>query len=562
MSLSALGLLTADISGDKSNLYSLLTGQRELKRIMVEMNAELKNGRHYADHAKKPDTYGRAVARVAEGAGINLAGRILGGGIQYVYMVVAARLLGVESFGLLVLAFTIVTFGGVVGRMGMEMAVIKFVSRFHGETDRNSAAGAIYQALRTSLFVSLVLAVVLFLIAPHLSSEIFKEERLSEIVKVLSVVLPFSAFMSITLASTQGFHLMKYSVYGQNIIQPSLNIVMLVLFVVLGFGLFGAAAAHLISVMITCVISYYFLVSTFPSAKNLRKSAVKVPGMLKYAISVAPVLFFNFVLMWTDTLMLGHYRSAFEVGIYSSAMRTAMISTLIISSFSTIFAPMASDLFARQEIGRLNDLFKVVTKWTYLINLAVFLLIILMPMEIIGIFGKGFEDGAGALKILALAQIVNTITGVAGVILVMVEKERLMFYNAFGAVLVNVFLNYVLIPLYGITGAAYATASTIIAVDLVMLAQVMWLLKIHPYSKEFVKITVCGMLACGTVSIIMALWPVAAQGIYKLLVFVPLFLGTYGLSIFFMGLGKEDRLILDMVRRKFSAVSRREGLYE
>ena len=495
------------------------------------------------------------LTRTAKGAGVNFVGKIIGGLLHFTYLVIAARMLGDEAFGIFMLALTVAAVTGALGRAGLEMAVIKFVSKFFESADEEAAAVAIRKSLKIAAGASMVLAVALFFLSYPLATKVFDKQMLSDVLRILAISLPFNAVMIISLAATQGFQVMKYSVYGQNLIQPFLNTILLVLLVFGGFGLRGAAFAQVISIVITCMISCYFLVSMFPRAVRFSEGESHVPGLLKYSFALAPVVLFNLMLMWTDTLVLGYYKSSAEVGIYNSAMRTAMINTLIVSSFSAIFAPMASDLHGRAEMGRLDALFKVVTKWTYSLSFALFLLIILLPAEIMSIFGEGFESGANALVVLAIAQIVNTGTGVSGVILVMAEKERLMFYNALGAFLLNACLNYILIPPFGIAGAACATAGTIIAVNIIMLAQVVWLLKIHPYSKGFFKITICGISAYGATLMIMTLWPLSVKGIYSLIIYAPVFLAIYAVSIVFSGLDSEDRLILDAVKQRLSRAS-------
>jgi len=86
-----------------------------------------------------------------------------------------------------------------------------------------------------------------------------------------------------------------------------------------------------------------------------------------------------------------------------------------------------------------------------------FVLIVVFSEFVLDIFGNEFEIGKNTLIILAIGQFINAVSGSVGFLLNMTGKQRI-FKNIFLiAVIINVVLNFILIPKYGMVGAAIAT---------------------------------------------------------------------------------------------------------
>ncbi|MBE9570812.1 MAG: oligosaccharide flippase family protein, partial [Proteobacteria bacterium] len=100
---------------------------------------------------------------IAEGSSISFVGKVIGGGFQYLYVIIVARMLGADSFGLFVLGLTIINFAGVIGRLGLDSGVVRYVSLYNGIGDKKRVKGTIVQAFKYTFIVSTFLGIVLFL---------------------------------------------------------------------------------------------------------------------------------------------------------------------------------------------------------------------------------------------------------------------------------------------------------------------------------------------------------------------------------------------------------------
>jgi len=163
------------------------------------------------------------------------------------------------------------------------------------------------------------------------------------------------------------------------------------------------------------------------------------------------------VLGWTDVIMLGIFRTEREVGIYNIAMKIAIAVNIISMSISTIAAPKFAELYGQGDLKKLCEVIRNSTKLIFWTSLPVILILMLFPSFLLGIFGEEFKAGVYALLVLTVAQFINASCGSVGFILQMTGKELIFQNIMIGAAIINITLNGLLIPIYGINGAAFAS---------------------------------------------------------------------------------------------------------
>ena len=315
---------------------------------------------------KNQKSISRELEGIAGGGAVNLAGKILGSGIFFIYTVVIVRFLGPELFGLYMLGMTIFTFIGIVCRLGLDAGVVKFISAYHGINDKKRIKGTIISALLIVLPVSLLIIPMVFFFSKPVFDAVFCKPELFGVVKYLSIALPFFSVMHVALGFTQGFKKMRYFVYGHNLLLPTINLIFATIFLHLGFGLYGVIFAYVMAVASVAIASLFFVKKCFSfSDANKFKFCYMGGELLRVSIPLSLAFFLNFLANWTDTLMIGFFKLSRDVGIYTAAMKTALLTCLILTSLNSIFAPFVSDLHNRGEIKKLEKLFKIITRWIF-----------------------------------------------------------------------------------------------------------------------------------------------------------------------------------------------------
>ena len=191
------------------------------------------------------------------------------------------------------------------------------------------------------------------------------------------------------------------------------------------------------------------------------------------------------VMNWTDTLMIGYYLDAHDVGIYRIAFKIAALITFAQFAINSIAAPMFSSFKAKKDMQGLRKMVRNIGYLNLLISGPAFLFIILFPNFLLELFGSEFSEGVLPLIILAIGTVINALCGPVMYLLNMTGKERSARNIIIIASLINIALNYYLIPQYGLMGAAYATSiSTVIwnALAVIKIKRVYGFISIpHPF---------------------------------------------------------------------------------
>ena len=124
-------------------------------------------------------------------------------------------------------------------------------------------------------------------------------------------------------------------------------------------------------------------------------------------------------LIWVEPLIVGHFRTPAETGVYQAVSQTSTVFAIILSAFAAIFLPLIADLYHKKEFARLEELFRISTKWGLYISLPVFVMLCVFPREIlIYVF-----DGRYARWLAAADHIIGRATG---------ERRRRSHWSAAG----------------------------------------------------------------------------------------------------------------------------------
>ncbi len=482
---------------------------------------------------------------IASGAQIDLLGRIYHAIIRYAYVFLLARFLGADGMGVFFLAVVLVEFVSMFSRLGLETGVVKFIPMYN---DAEKIKGVLTRSLQLTAMTAVLAAVVLWLGASFLANQVFHKPELELVMKIISLGIPLSGLMWIFISGSQAFHKMKYRSLVEFFINPTLNILLFLLFIFAGQKLAAPALAYVISFCCSAVVGFALLKKLFPGlvAKEI-KPHFSVRELLKFSLPLVMINILSMVLMWTDTVMVGYFRSAEEVGVYSAAARTAFFINFVLMAFTSIFAPRISDLYHQGKFDELERMFKTVTRWIFSLSLPVFLLMILLGRDVLALFGTEFRSGFLALTLLSVGYLINASVGSVRYMLTMAEKEKVALWDTIALSGMNVVLNIVLIPKFGINGAAAATAISVTLINWLMLAQVYGYLKIQPYEKKFLKPFSAGILILVVGYFLIKLW--GGQFIVLKIVLVTLTIVTgYFLILRIFGITKQDSEVLRALR--------------
>jgi O-antigen/teichoic acid export membrane protein len=507
---------------------------------------------HLTKYDKSTTFSGKDVATFASGAGVALIGKIAGRGLVALVEIILARLLGPVSFGLYAIGWTIVRIAGTIGMMGLHNGVIHFGSQYW-RTSPSELRPLLRYTLGFAILMGMIEGGLLYWSAPWLANQLFQKPDLAPVLKGFAFAFPLAISLWVSAAATRISQRLKYSVLGEDFTQPVVNLVLVVVLFLAGLKLGGAVVASVVSFGAGLVVTLHFLKTLIPDDPgSAPKSKFVAKDLLLYSLPTGLAGTFSLLTSWAGRLFIGFYRPAAEAGIFQSASQVSIVFVLILTAMNSIFAPMIADLYYRKEINRINDLYKISAKWGLYLILPIFVVICLLPRELmVTVFGEEYASGALALVILAATQVVNVGTGAVGFLLIMTGNQNNWFIISAFSVVINILLNIMMVPEWGLTGASIATGVSISILYLVGLIEVRRVLKLWPYDRRYLK----GLFASVLAAVIVILFRGLVSHLSESTMAVTALLvsGTTFASVLLMvGFDDEDREFIGIIWRRLS----------
>ncbi len=411
------------------------------------------------------------------GASIAFVLKILAAGFAFGLSVVMARLLGAEGSGIFFLAFTIVLIVAAIGRVGMDNALVRFIAANVAAKRPGKVLGVYQKAMLYSLVTATALSVLLYLLAPWISQVIFSKPELLQPLAIMAIAVVPLALLTLHAQALQGLKRIAASISVLSVIVPLLTCLIAVLFIPV-YGINAAAWGYLFATIATLLLGRWFWQKAICSFKT-HPAEFDRKELLASSMPLLTVVMMNMVITWSPMLFLGIWESSENIGIYSAASRTAMLTSFVLVAVNSIAAPKFAALYQQGDMEALGSVARKSTKIMALIASPVLLLFLLIPESILSIFGEQFKQGAVVLMILSIGQFINVATGSVGYLLMMSGNERLMRNNLLFCMLVVLLTSYMLIPLYGVIGAAISAGVVVGVQNLIAFVMVKRKLGIH-----------------------------------------------------------------------------------
>ncbi len=500
--------------------------------------------------AVQPAKSDRNILLAAKGGGIAFAGNLFVYIFRFLFGLVLARMLGAELLGLYSLSSTVTSLLSVLSVLGISAGVVRFIPIARNQKDDARLWGIILTGLALPALVSTVLVIGVILLAKPIALGIFGRPDLVPVLRLDSLGVPFVVLLSVLSSITQGFKRMEYKVISEDVTWNLLKLVLSVVLLVAGLGVMGAVLANNIAAAAAVAVSLFFLHRLFPLNRPVRAAKQNVREMLGFSLPIYLTRVLSRFSGSIEALVLGFLGLVSGVGIYTTALRLSGVGMLFHYSLQQIAMPMISDLHDRDALDELTRLYRATTKWGMTFNLPVFLTMALFAGPLLSIFGADFVEGATGLIILAFATLFNASTGVCGSVITMTGHSKMTFFNSVFNLGVNLALDLLLIPPFGIIGAALAVTLSEVTLNVIRTVQVFVLLRVWPYDWSFLKPIASSLMAVGATYLLsqrMGFMPVALQVILGTL----LLWSVYAAGVVLLKLSDEDRLVLRKLQARF-----------
>lgn len=435
---------------------------------------------------------------VVKGSSVAFIATLLVRFLTLVATVILTRHLGTDKFGVIALGVSFNAIAVIVATLGMDRGLVRYVPKHRVDQDGSRLLGDLITALAAVAAFGGLLGAILFFLSPTLADWLADENTDSAVgvLRFFSIGVPFSALAIVGAAFAQS---MKRIPAQQSVLTGRVlaRVVIAAIAAVVGWGAFGVAGGYLAAAVTAALLGFAAIARTFPRNLPRAKPIYEPRRLLSFSLPLMAAGFIYVLIGKIDVLMVGGLSTNEEVGIYSTATRTSLLLLLVLMAVNQITAPTMSGLYASDRHGDLAVLFRQITQWVLILSLPMVIVTLLLPEDILGIFGGGFRAGGLALSILALGQVVNLMTGPVQRLMEMTGRQYAVLGALGGVILLDVLFNWLLIPRYGSSGAATATSLSLIIAFGTLALSTRWLFD-HPlYSVRTFLPVVFGAVAVG-----------------------------------------------------------------
>lgn len=495
----------------------------------------------------------KSLAKVGKGASLLFIGTMLGMVFGFLMRIVIARFYSVEDYGIFSLYYSFLLIFGSVGALGLRDGLNRYIGYYTGKKEEEKIDPTIKWGITFGAISGIILGVVLILTSGYIAPILSEDPNFVFYLRIVGLTTPFLVIFYVILSVFRGFERAK-----ETIIFSSIGKQLLILIGVSTVGLMAfpfeimILAVSVAVIIITIVLYIYY-------QKRIKKFVTKSSdffsnsqigkNLLLFSLPLLLVSIMAKVMAYTDTMMLAYFQTEIEVGLYNAAKPISLFikTGLTVSIF--IYQPLVARLYAQKRYEENDVIYTSLTKWVLFITTPIAICFILYPKVVLSVFGADYSMAASALQVLSIMYLFRNLAGPFHSTLIGYGKSKFVMYINFSSAFLNVLFNLILIPIYGILGAAIATAATIISATIIKSIQVYKISGIHVLKIEIIKPFVFTSL------IVLAVWLFIREVIHINLLslgilFISIYLIYFGMIILTKSLSKYDIKLLMMLEKK------------
>ncbi|MFC3883535.1 oligosaccharide flippase family protein [Bacillus songklensis] len=387
-------------------------------------------------------------------------------GVSFLTEIVLTRTLGTANYGHFTYAMAWLNLMVLTGRMGFDTAAVRFVAEYQERANGSLLKGFITRSQQISICCSFSLSVIVLFFG-----YVLMDEATFRTFAMCALIVPFWSLLFIYSAYLQGTKFYALSVFPQQIARPLL----IILIVLMINGLFNIKpnSFHAMLSVLLAVVSTLIMVRVFFQNKVHRlfrdiRPRYKTAYWFNVSFQLCLISFFKIALRQIDIIVLGIFANASAVGVYSIAIKISELTTFGMMVTNVIVAPMISQIYARGDKELLQNTVSSTIRIILIATVPLSIVMAICGKWILGLFGADFMIGYTALVILIIGQIVNSACGPVGFLMSMTGHQN-QSVTVFGSsILFNLILSLLLIPPFGLIGAAFSTSLTTVFWNLLL----------------------------------------------------------------------------------------------
>lgn len=474
-------------------------------------------------------------------------GNVIGAGSAFLMRVISGQYLSVDGYGKLVLALSVFNIVSIFTLMGLPRGLAKMIPNIENKRSR------VFSVLLFSLVVSGLVSVVSIVILREFPG-VVPFDVPSSIMTVFLISIPLNIGLRVLIGGFRGLGLARYQLILQNIVYQFGVTLLIICAVLIGVDIVGLSLSWPIALgfgLLLAGIAFYRETANEPTETIGPRSGIQWIGSL--LIFSLPLMLSDSLWLLTqylDNLLVGFFRGNTELGGYDAAFSLSRLLLQPLTAFAFLALPLFSRFHSENRIAEIRQYYSLIAKWLVFVTLPLFLFLVSFPELVISItFGDEFRFGAIVLTIVASGFFFHVLVGLNNRLLTASGDTYKILYGNVFALTANLILNVLLIPIFGIVGAAIASASTYVVANAYWTALVYRKFGVQPLSKKYVFPVFVSLI--GYVSVFQVSGLIFDRTGFRIVSIVIVFGFLHLGSIVGLGLEEEDREMIENALSRF-----------
>jgi len=396
---------------------------------------------------------------------IRIGGLVMG----FLLTLIIAHYFGAKGLGDYVLSIVVLRIFTLFSKLGVDTFSIRFIASFAKQDKWKSIQLFRNKIIRLLSISSLIFSLLMYYFSEDIANLV--HAKVEHVRLNAFFVLPMAFFM-LHYQSLRGLKKIAEFSFFLRMAQATFSIISI--FIITQFFVDGNVPvyAYLSSLAIVSLLAFIVFFNSYNKIKRISDDEqieeLKYSEILKVSILLMFAQSVQFIMAWTDKLMIGNMMGSEEVGIYFTAFKLSMFASIALMAINSIASPKFAELYGKKDFDGLKKVAHQSSKMIFLATLPLVLVFFVFPEFLLGLFGEEFKVGVKAFVFLSFGKLISSLSGSVGNILQMTGKQVIFMNVLFVGAIVNVLLNFFLIPKFGINGAALASMISLSMWNLIM----------------------------------------------------------------------------------------------
>ncbi|MGX5219803.1 lipopolysaccharide biosynthesis protein [Pseudomonas segetis] len=379
--------------------------------------------------------------------------RVLGAGSIFLLNYIVAKELDVTTAGYFFWAMSCFFIATQLSLMGMSDVALKYISQKSGTSEWGEAVFILKKIFKWVVLALLFVSVVLFVVA--LCTPVIYFEMNTDLKYMMLWMVPGIVFWGVSNILAYVLQATGHQLKSIFVLSIGPYFLFCVSYIILSpLSLISTGALFTASYAVNFIIACVWFANQYVNEKPIEFPSQQLWQM---ALPLWAVSMMSITLAWGGAFLSGRWVAPEQIAFYSVAVRAAALINFFMIAVNFVLAPKIARLYSLGNMKALQREVKLSVRVLYCFSFPTIVIILIYSKAIMGLFGETYEQGYKVLLILVVGQVVNIVTGPVGYLLTMTGNERYMrnMYLITGIACLG--LIFILTPLFGVEGTAWAT---------------------------------------------------------------------------------------------------------